>query len=169
MYFLNAKRLCYLQDFLSAMWYHEEIENAVRFLATEVAKTYYGGEKLPQPRRLRQGNPSKDTHHDPTRCQACMEGLCVVRFWSIRIDRHLEFFFFYSICSACDVMCLVWRIFFYFNGGSIFFVPIVYSLVWLLVYRTNTNGDSFFKINKRVVSLKRKKWFSLNQSLVHDS
>ena len=66
-------------------------------------------------------------------------------------------------------MCLVWRIFFYFNGGSIFFVPIVYSLVWLLVYRTNTNGDSFLKNNKRVVSLKRKKWFSLNQSLVHDS
>ncbi|XP_032793936.2 uncharacterized protein LOC116930648 [Daphnia magna] len=68
------------QDFLTPLWYHEEIENAIRFLATEVAKTYYGGEKLPVPRRLRQGNPSKLAHHDPTRCQACVEGLCVVRF-----------------------------------------------------------------------------------------
>ncbi|EFX74090.1 hypothetical protein DAPPUDRAFT_252145 [Daphnia pulex] len=61
------------QGFLTPLWYHEEIENAVRFLASEVAKTYYGGEKLPVPRRLRQGNPSKLTHHDPTRCQACVE------------------------------------------------------------------------------------------------
>lgn len=65
---------------MTPLWYHEEIENAIRFLATEVAKTYYGGEKLPVPRRLRQGNPSKLAHHDPTRCQACVEGLCVVRF-----------------------------------------------------------------------------------------
>lgn len=70
----------FFKDFLTPLWYHEEIENAIRFLATEVAKTYYGGEKLPVPRRLRQGNPSKLAHHDPTRCQACVEGLCVVRF-----------------------------------------------------------------------------------------
>ena len=86
----NLNRIVDIQGFLTALWYHEEIENAVRFLATEVAKTYYGGEKLPIPRRLRQGNPSKDTHHDPTRCQACVEGLCVVRFWSANI---FAFFF----------------------------------------------------------------------------
>ena len=66
-------------------------------------------------------------------------------------------------------MCLVCHIFFISTVDPFFFVPIVYYLVWLLVYRTNTNGDSFLKNNKRVVYLKRKKWFSLNQSLVHDS
>ena len=69
-----------MQGFLTPLWYHEEIENSIRFLATEVSKTYYGGLKLPVPRRLRQGNPSKVTHHDPSRCQACVEGLCVIRF-----------------------------------------------------------------------------------------
>ena len=94
----NLNRIVDIQGFLTALWYHEEIENAVRFLATEVAKTYYGGEKLPIPRRLRQGNPSKDTHHDPTRCQACVEGLCVVRFWSAII---FAFFFLNSSFVMC--------------------------------------------------------------------
>ena len=29
-------------QFFTPLWYHEEIENAVRFLFIEIAKTYYG-------------------------------------------------------------------------------------------------------------------------------
>ena len=91
---------------------------------------------------------------------------------SLLINSHrLASRIFFSIQFAQHVMsCVLFAIFFFISTvDPFFFVPIVYYLVWLLVYRTNTNGDSFLKNNKRVVSLKRKKWFSLNQSLVHDS
>ena len=56
------------------LWYHEEIENAMRFLALEVANTYYGGKKEPTPRRLRRGHPQ--SHHDVNCCEACAQGFC---------------------------------------------------------------------------------------------
>lgn len=64
------------KDFVVPLWYHEEIENAVGYLAAEVKQKYYGGEKFLPPRRLRGGNPS--SHHNPSKCQACQQGLCLV-------------------------------------------------------------------------------------------
>jgi len=62
------------QVFVSPLWYHEEIENAMRYLSLEVANTYYGGKKEPTPRRLRRGHPQ--SHHDVTCCEACLQGFC---------------------------------------------------------------------------------------------
>lgn len=49
----------------------------MRHLSQQVALVYYGGPQAPQPRRLRLGCPAR--HHDPERCQACIEGICVAQ------------------------------------------------------------------------------------------
>ena len=72
-------------QFLTPLWYPDQIENAVGFLASQVAMSYYGSGRnsldgfIPND-CLRRSQPRKSSsmvHHDSTRCQACKDGWCV--------------------------------------------------------------------------------------------
>ncbi|KAI9553922.1 hypothetical protein GHT06_019192 [Daphnia sinensis] len=68
-------------EFLTPLWYPEEIENAIGFLASQVIVSYYGGADLPKlspsDRFFRNSGTPSSLPHDSTRCQACHYGYCV--------------------------------------------------------------------------------------------
>ncbi|KAK4007965.1 hypothetical protein OUZ56_013124 [Daphnia magna] len=67
-------------EFLTPLWYPEEIENAISFLASQVIVSYYGGADLPKlspsDRFFRNSGTPSSIPHDSTRCQACQYGYC---------------------------------------------------------------------------------------------
>ncbi|EFX86492.1 hypothetical protein DAPPUDRAFT_97469 [Daphnia pulex] len=70
-------------EFLTPLWYPEEIENAIRLLASHVSMSYYGEQRNAQDIynivRIRHSQPRKKSlavHHHPIRCQACLYGSC---------------------------------------------------------------------------------------------
>ena len=72
-------------QFLTPLWYPDQIENAVGFLASQVAMSYYGSGRNSLDRfipneSVRRSQPRQSSplvHHDSTRCQACKDGWCV--------------------------------------------------------------------------------------------
>ena len=72
-------------QFLTPLWYPDQIENAVGFFASQVIVSYYGSGRNSLDRfipneSVRRSQPRQSSplvHHDSTRCQACKDGWCV--------------------------------------------------------------------------------------------
>ena len=66
-----------VQEFETALWYPEEISNAVWHLYADVAEKYYGRSVSGVVERIRQGKPVRP--HKPQLCQACADGICKIK------------------------------------------------------------------------------------------
>ena len=83
-------------EFLAPLWYPDQIENAISFLASQVSKTYYGRGRnsmdhfIPRD-RLRRSQPKHSSlvHHNSSGCQACKDGWCTASGYFIWLSMHL--------------------------------------------------------------------------------
>ena len=83
-------------EYLAPLWYPDQIENVISFLASQVAETYYGCgrnsmDHFIQSDRLRRSQPKHSSlvHHNSSRCQACKDGWCTASGYFVWLSMHL--------------------------------------------------------------------------------